>query len=127
MVAALNEKTEGSVTGLRLTALAMRCSGDIVGTLIEPQADVQFVMEYLFNEVFANQLPECKQYLVNSAILDRFCGPLCDALNGPEDRKGQDQMDGWQFIAKLKKENLFLIYLDMENRWFRYHHLFQRF
>ena len=126
-VAALNEKTEGWVTGLRLAAIVMQHHGDIAGTLPERHTDMQYVMEYLFNEVFAHQPPECKQYLLNSAILDRFCGPLCDAVNDTEDRSDQDQMDGWEFIARLKKKNLFLIDLDVENRWFRYHHLFQNF
>ena len=127
MVAALNKKTEGWVTGLRLAALSMRRGGDTYDILLEPQADVNYVMEYLFNEVFADQAPEFKQYLLGSAILDRLCGPLCQMMCMPGVNPGACEMDGWQFIAQVKKENLFLIGLDRENRWFRYHHLFRRF
>jgi LuxR family maltose regulon positive regulatory protein len=127
MVAALNKKTEGWVTGIHLTTLAMRHRGDTYDILLEPQADVNYVMEYLFNEVFAHQPPEFKQYLLASAIPDRFCGPLCQMMCMPGVDQGACEMDGWQFIAQVKRENLFLINLDKENQWFRYHHLFRKF
>ena len=76
---ALEEKTEGWVTGLRLAALSMRHRGYIDHKLLEPQTDTQYVLEYLFTEVFSEQPPETKQYLMGTAILDRFCGPLCEA------------------------------------------------
>jgi LuxR family maltose regulon positive regulatory protein len=124
--AALEEKTEGWVTGLRLAVLSMRHQGRLDARLLEPQADAQYVMEYLFTEVFSEQPPEINQYLINTAILDRFCGPLCEAvfMQGSEPFTGE--IGGWEFIAWLKKENLFLIPLDAENRWFRFHHLFQK-
>jgi len=127
MVSALNKKTEGWVTGLRLATLAMRHRVDSYDILLEPQADVNYVMEYLFNEVFAHQSPEYKQYLLASAIPDRFCGPLCQIMCKPGVDQGECEMDGWQFIAQVKRENLFLIGLDKENKWFRYHHLFRKF
>ena len=125
-VAALEEKTEGWVTGLRLAVLSMRHRDVIDPKLLEPHVDAQYVMEYLFTEVFSQQPPEISQYLLNTAILDRFCGPLCEALckHGVESFTGK--IGGWEFIAWLKKENMFLIPLDAENRWFRYHHLFQK-
>ncbi|MBW1790505.1 MAG: AAA family ATPase, partial [Deltaproteobacteria bacterium] len=125
-VAALEEKTEGWVTGLRLAVLSMRHRDVIDQKLLEPHVDAQYVMEYLFTEVFSQQPPEISQYLLNTAILDRFCGPLCEALckHGVESFTGK--IGGWEFIAWLKKENMFLIPLDAENRWFRYHHLFQK-
>jgi ATP/maltotriose-dependent transcriptional regulator MalT len=61
-----------------------------------------------------------------TAILDRFCAPLCDALQGLDGAPGTGEMNGDEFIARLQKDNLFLIALDTENRWFRYHHLFQQ-
>jgi LuxR family maltose regulon positive regulatory protein len=127
MIDALNKRTEGWVTGLRLATLAIRHSGNTYDILLEPQVDLNYVMEYLFNEVFAHQPPEFKQYLLGSAIPDRFCGPLCQMMCMSGVDPGACEMDGWQFIAQVKKENLFLIDLDTENRWFRYHHLFRRF
>ncbi len=126
-VVAVEEKTEGWVAGLRLAALSMRHQGTLDPKLLEPQVDAQYVMEYLFNEVFSHQPPEINQYLLGTAILDRFSGPLCEAVCLPGVDPLTCEFGGWNFIAWLKSENLFLIPLDPENRWFRYHHLFQKF
>jgi LuxR family maltose regulon positive regulatory protein len=123
---ALEEKTEGWVTGLRLAALSMRHRGNLDPSLLEPAVDAQYVMEYLFNEVFSQQPPEFSQYLLGTAILDRFCGPLCEAVCAPGAEPFTCEMSGWEFVAWLKRENLFLISLDAENRWVRYHHLFRK-
>ena len=123
---ALQEKTEGWVTGLRLAALSMRHRGSLDPKLLEPQVDSQYVMEYLFTEVLSQQPPEISQYLLGTAILDRFCGPLCEAVCVPGAEPFTCETGGWEFIVWLKKENMFLISLDTENRWFRFHHLFQK-
>ena len=123
---ALEEKTEGWVTGLRLAVLSMRHRGNLDPRLLEPQVDAQYVMEYLFAEVFSQQPPEINQCLINTAILDRFCGSLCEAMCMPGAEPFAGEIDDWAFIAWLKKESLFLIPLDAENRWFRFHHLFQK-
>ncbi|CAB1061578.1 Transcriptional activator of maltose regulon, MalT [Olavius sp. associated proteobacterium Delta 1] len=102
---ALEEKTEGRVTGLRLAALSMRHRGDIEPRLLAPQVDAQYVMEYLFNEVFAHQPPEVSQYLLGTAILDHFCGPLCQAVCVPGVDPFTCDIGGWDFIAWLKREN----------------------
>jgi LuxR family maltose regulon positive regulatory protein len=99
---------------------------DLDPKLLEPHVDAQFVMEYLFTEVFSRQPSEISQYLMGTAILDRFCGPLCEAVYTPGADWSTREVGGWDFIAWLKKENVFLIPLDTESRWFRYHHLFQR-
>ena len=99
---ALVEKTEGWVTGLRLAALSMRHRGDLDPSLLEPQVDAQYVMEYLFNEVFSRQPPEISQYLLGSAILDRFCGPLCEAVCILGAEPFTCEIGGWKFIAWLK-------------------------
>jgi LuxR family maltose regulon positive regulatory protein len=123
--AALEEKTEGWVTGLHLAVLSMRHHGSLDPRLLEPHVDAQYVMEYLFVEVFSQQPPEISQYLISTAILDRLCGPLCEAVCMPGAEPFTSEISGWDFIAWLKKENAFLIPLDPEKRWFRYHHLFQ--
>jgi LuxR family maltose regulon positive regulatory protein len=123
---ALAEKTEGWVTGLRLVCLSMLHRHDLDSKLLEPHVDAQFVMEYLFSEVFSRQPPEISQYLMGTAILNRFCIPLCEAVCAPDVAPLTRELGGWDFIAWLKKENVFLIPLDTEGRWFRYHHLFRR-
>jgi LuxR family maltose regulon positive regulatory protein len=125
-VAALAKKTEGWVTGLRLAALSMRQQADIDPKLLEPHVDAQFVMEYLFTEVFSHQPPDISRYLLGTAVLDRFCGPLCEAVCVPGAEPFACEMSGWEFIKWLIKENIFVIPLDPEKRWFRYHHLFQK-
>ena len=123
--ASLERKTEGWVTGLRLAALSMLHRGNIHPELLGQEAHAQYVMEYLFTETLSHQPPAIKQCLLGSAILDRFCGPLCEALCVSDPVTATCEFSGWEFIAWLKKENLFLIPLDAENRWFRFHHLFQ--
>ena len=123
---ALEEKTEGWVTGLRLAALSMRHRGTLDPRLLEAQVNAQYVMEYLFNEVFSSQPPEIKQYLLGTAILNRFCGSLCEAVCIPVDESSMCTFGGWNFIDWLKKENMFVIPLDAESRWFRFHHLFKK-
>jgi len=88
--------------------------------------DAHFVMEYLFNEVFSHQPPDVSRYLLSTAVLDRFCGPLCEAVCVPGAEPFACEMNGWEFIKWLRKENIFVIPLDPEKRWFRYHHLFQK-
>jgi LuxR family maltose regulon positive regulatory protein len=124
--AALQKKTEGWVTGLRLAVLSMRHRGGLDPKLLEPQVDAQYVMEYLFTEVLSRQPPEIRQYLLGTAILDRFCAPLCEAVCAQGAEPFTYDTGGWEFISWLKKENMFLIPLDAENRWFRFHHLFQK-
>jgi len=119
------KKTEGWITGLRMAALSIRHRGDR-NIMPELPGSVQYVMEYLFNEVLSHQSPDIRHYLLNTAILNRFCAPLCDVVRGPDVEPGQGEINAWNFISLLKKENLFIINLDAENRWFRYHHLFQQ-
>ncbi len=124
--ATVAKKTEGWVTGLRLAALSMQRQPDVDPKLLEPQVDANFVMEYLFNEVFSNQPKDIIPHLLGTAVLDRFCGPLCEAVCVPGTESSTCEMSGWEFIKWLQNENLFLIPLDHEKRWFRYHHLFQK-
>ncbi|NNL76324.1 MAG: transcriptional regulator, partial [Desulfobacterales bacterium] len=124
-VAAMDKKTEGWVTGLHLSTLAMLHQGKIASELLEPQTDVHYVMEYLSAETLAHQPPEIKQFLMSTAILDRFCGSLCETLRMQGSEPLTNEISGRDFINWLNQENLFLIPLDAENRWFRYHHLFQ--
>jgi LuxR family maltose regulon positive regulatory protein len=119
------EKTEGWITGLRLAALAMGHQGDI-RVLPDQKDNSHYVREYLFEEVFSNQRPLMRRWLACTSILDRFCPGLCEAVIGEDTTSDPDAMDGWQFITRLKDDNLFIINLDSDNHWFRYHHMFQQ-
>lgn len=119
------QKTEGWVTGLRLAALAMRHQGDI-RVLPDQKDNSHYVREYLFAEVISNQRPQMRRWLACTSILDRFCPGLCEAIIGEDTTSDPDAMDGWQFITRLKDDNLFIINLDSDNHWFRYHHMFQQ-
>jgi len=124
--AALAERVEGWVTGLRLAVLAIRGHHDTVGKLLELRGTTAYVMDYLITEVLNAQPPDMRRHLQRTSILDRFCAPLCDVLCGPDIETGVCEIDGNEFIARLLKENLFQISLDTENRWIRYHHLFRQ-
>jgi len=125
VAAAWSEKTEGWVVGLRLAALSIQHGGEFKTLPIELKGGTQYVMEYLFSEVISHQPFGIRDYLFKTSILDRFCAPLCDAMIGTGVEPGNAQNGARQFIAWLKKENLFLINLDAEDQWFRYHHLFK--
>lgn len=122
---AWSQNTEGWVTGLRLAALSIQHRGDFKTIPPELQGGIQYVMEYLFSEILSHQQTDIRKYLLKSSILDRFCAPLCDATFSADAEPGNAQNGARQFIAWLKKENLFLINLDAEDQWFRYHHLFK--
>ena len=106
------------MTGLHLSALTMLHRGNPDPKLLEPHVNAQYVMEYLFTEIFSHQQPEIGQYLLATSILDRFCGPLCEAVCVQGTGQLTCEISGLDFIAWLKKENLFLIPLDAEDRWF---------
>ena len=110
---------------MRLAVLAARGHDDAVGKLLELKGTTAYVMDYFVPEVLNSQSPAIRHYLLSTSILDRFNSDLCDTLCGPDSELSEDKTNGVAFIDKLQKDNLFLIALDTENVWFRYHHLFQ--
>ena len=125
ITAALIQKAEGRVTGLRLAVLAMRGLGDSGSKLLELKGTTHYVMDYLVSEVLDRQPPNNRDFLMRTAILGRFYAPLCDAVMAAGEPPGGKHVNGQTFIDWLQKQNPFIIPLDTENRWFRYHHLFQ--
>jgi LuxR family maltose regulon positive regulatory protein len=123
--ATVAEKSEGWITGLRLAVIAARGHDDAVGRLLELKGTTAHVMDYFVPEVLNAQSPAIRHYLLSTSILDRFNSDLCDTLCGPDSELSEDKTNGVAFIDKLQKDNLFLIALDTENVWFRYHQLFQ--
>jgi len=128
--ALLEMKTEGWVTGLRLAGLYLRDQENLAQRVAELSGNSRNIAsrniaEYLVTEVLSRQPPEMAVLLMESAILDRFCAPLLAALRGA--RADQETLDTKAFIRWLVDANIFLVPLDDEGYWYRYHHLFQEF
>ena len=128
IVSALQQRVEGWITGLRLVTLSFRQQGSVDLSLTGPSGSVSYVAEYLVEEVLQSQPQTVQDYLLNTAILDRFCAPLCAAvqfglIESPEaDQRG---MSGQAFVEWLKENDPFLVRLDDQGGWYRYHHLFR--
>jgi LuxR family maltose regulon positive regulatory protein len=117
-VGVLFERTEGWIVGLQMAALSLHSSPDVRGFIRDFSGSNRFILDYLMEEVLNSQLDEVKQFLMTTALVDQFCGPLCDAMLNTSAPYSQ------RMLEKLEKENLFLIPLDDHRSWYRYHHLF---
>jgi len=118
-VDALEERTEGWIAGLQLAALSLRGipeRGEVAGFIEAFTGSNRFVIDYLIDEVLARQPVEVRTFLLSTAILDRLSGSLCDAVTGDD--------DGARRLEELERGNLFVVPLDDERSWYRYHHLF---
>ena len=115
-VAALVARTEGWVAALRLAALSLRGRSDPSGVIENFGGTHRDIADYLGEEVLANLPPDLRTFLIETSILDRLCGPLADAVTG--------RGDGQAMLERLEAANLFLLPLDAERRWYRYHGLF---
>ena len=122
----IQERLEGWPAGMRLTSHSLKDSGDLDRLLAALKGGFPAIVDYLMTEVLAHQPPQMTKWMTATAILDHFCAALCDALLGPEAVPGTGEMNGDEFIARLQKGNLFLMALDSEYRWFRYHPLFRQ-
>ncbi len=134
-VTTLENRTEGWIAGLQLAGLSLQGleQGESVAGFIEAFAGShRYIMDYLMGEVFNRQPLEVQEFLLQTSILDRLCGSLCDAIL--EGRTAKDEQgesfdsrlsSGSQAILEyLQDHNLFTISLDHQRRWYRYHHLF---
>jgi len=124
--AIIQERIKGWPAGMRLMSQSLKHSGNLDGLLAGLQGGFATIVDYLVTEVLSHQPPEMARLMAATSILDHFCAPLCDALQGLDAEPVEGKMNGDEFIARLQKENLFLISLDLENRWFRYHHMFHK-
>lgn len=116
LVSALGERTEGWAAGLQLAALSLRGRSDVPGFVTGFSGSNRYVLDYLTEEVLDGQPPELTTFLLESSVLDRLSGPFCDAVLG--------RTDSQQMLESVERANLFLLALDGERRWWRYHHLF---
>jgi LuxR family transcriptional regulator, maltose regulon positive regulatory protein len=115
-VAALEGRTEGWIAALQLAALSMQGRDDVAGFIAGFAGDDRYVVDYLAEEVLQRQSDHVQAFLLQTSILGRLSGPLCDAVTG--------QGDGKAMLGALDRGNLFLVSLDDRRRWYRYHHLF---
>ncbi len=112
----LEDRTEGWVAGLQLAGLSMRGRNDISSYIASFSGSHRHVINYLTEEVFNHQPEEIQSFLLQTSILDRLNGDLCDAVT--------QRADSSILLENLLNSNLFLVPLDDEQRWYRYHHLF---
>ena len=115
-VAALETRTEGWIAGLQLAALSMYGREDVAGFVSAFAGDHRYIVDYLLEEVLQCQSAEVRNFLLQTSILDRLTGPLCDAVTGQE--------SGNTMLEALERGNLFVVALDDKRRWYRYHQLF---
>jgi LuxR family maltose regulon positive regulatory protein len=115
-VAALEERTEGWIAALQLAALSMQGRPDAASFITGFAGDDRYVVDYLAEEVLQRQPDDVATFLLQTSVLTRLTGPLCDAVTGGD--------GGAAMLETLDRGNLFLVPLDERRRWYRYHHLF---
>ncbi|WP_264357030.1 LuxR C-terminal-related transcriptional regulator [Pseudarthrobacter sp. MM222] len=115
-VEALEQRTEGWVAALQLAALSLKGREDVAGFIAGFAGNDRYIVDYLVEEVLEHQPEPVRSFLLLTAVLDRFNGPLCDAVTG--------RGDGTAMLTSLERANLFIVPLDDRREWYRYHHLF---
>jgi LuxR family transcriptional regulator, maltose regulon positive regulatory protein len=115
-IAALEDRTEGWIAGLQLAALSMQGHQDIPGFIRTFAGDHRYIVDYLVEEVLQRQPEPIRNFLLQTAILDRLNGPLCDAVTS----QGGSNVR----LEALQRGNFFVVPLDDKRHWYRYHHLF---
>ena len=135
-ITALESRTEGWVAGVQLAALSLLgCSAERTAQFITDfSGSHHYIVDYLFDEVVSRQPDDVREFLLQTSVLDRMCAPLCDAILGRRTR-GQagtgDERDtapsAQEILEHIERSNLFLVSLDDERHWYRYHHLFTDF
>lgn len=115
-IAALEIRTEGWIAGLQMAALTLQGRSDTASFIQAFTGSHRFVLDYLVEEVLQRQPESVRHFLLQTAMLDRLCGPLCDAVTNGE--------GGQALLDTLERGNLFVVPLDGRRQWYRYHHLF---
>ncbi len=115
-VAALNARTEGWIAGLQMAAISMLNEKDVARFVRAFTGSNRHVLDYLIEEVFQYQSKDVQDFVLTTSILERLTAPLCDIITG--------QTDGQAMLERLERANLFIVPLDSERQWYRYHQLF---
>lgn len=124
---ALVERTEGWAAGLHLAGLVLRAGNPSEQSALVAQISGShpYILDYLVDEILRRQPPHIQEFLLQTSILDRLCGELCDAILGDQrDLLSPSQYTSATLLSYLERANLFITPLDTERRWFRYHQLF---
>ncbi|MFI7068151.1 hypothetical protein ACIBL3_44690 [Kribbella sp. NPDC050124] len=109
-------QTEGWAAGLQLAALSLQRHPDAAGLAATFSGSHRYVLDYLTSEVLELQPEPVRTFLLETSVLERLCGALCDAVTG--------RSDGQVMLETIERANLFLVPLDEVRGWWRYHHLF---
>jgi LuxR family transcriptional regulator, maltose regulon positive regulatory protein len=117
-VALLEDRTEGWITGLQLAALSVQGRADVTGFIKSFAGDNRYIVDYLIEEVLERQPESVRRFLLQTSILERLNGHLCDAVTGQQEGSGQARLEA------LERGNFFVVPLDDRRQWYRYHHLF---
>jgi LuxR family maltose regulon positive regulatory protein len=117
-VADLVDRTEGWPAGLYLAGLSLRGHPSPAAFVRQFTGNNRFIVDFLAEEVLSRQPAEIRQFLARTAVLGRFCAPLCDAVTGSGNAA--------EIIDTVERDNLFLVPLDGQRMWYRYHHLFRQ-
>jgi LuxR family transcriptional regulator, maltose regulon positive regulatory protein len=125
-VVALEVRTEGWVAGLQLAGLSLqgRPPAEAATFIAAFTGSHRYLVDYLMDEVLLRQPEEVQSFLVHTCILERLCAPLCAAVIDGDDPKAESIAGSQEMLEQLERNNVFLIPLDDERRWYRYHHLF---
>jgi LuxR family maltose regulon positive regulatory protein len=138
-VSALETRTEGWIVGLQLAALSLQGRADVQGFITGFTGSHHYILEYLTEEVLARQSEAVRHFLLQTSILDRLCGPLCDSVMGLQQTAQQADSQsattplpgrpstavcGREMLKQLDQANLFVVPLDEQRLWYRYHRLF---
>lgn len=115
-IAALESRTEGWIAGLQLAAISLRGRNDPTSLIKSFTGSHRLVLDYLIEEILNQQPQSIQKFLLQTAILNWLNGSLCDAVTGQENSQA--------ILEMLERANLFIVPLDEERRWYRYHHLF---
>ena len=121
--AALEMRTEGWIAGLQLAALSMQGRDDVSGFVTAFSGDDRYIVDYLVEEVLQRQPEPVRRFLLQTAILDRLSGSLCNAVTDWNNAVTA-QNRGKEMLEVLERSNLFVVPLDDKRQWYRYHHLF---
>jgi LuxR family transcriptional regulator, maltose regulon positive regulatory protein len=116
-------RTEGWVAGLQMAALSMQNTENIPSFVSDLSGSHQFIFDYLLDEVLGKQTLEVQHFLLSTSIVDQFSAPLCEALLN-EDGGTIPRQTSARILAELERANLFILPLDPQRQWYRYHPLF---
>ncbi|MBI5962302.1 MAG: LuxR family transcriptional regulator [Chloroflexi bacterium] len=118
-VVRITARTEGWIAGMQIAALSMQNTNDISGFITAFTGSHHYIFDYLLEEILGRQSPEIRRFLLYTSILDQLSAPLCDAL-----LEGEAPRSSSVILEELDHSNLFIMPLDHEHRWYRYHSLF---